>query len=158
MTLARLTPAVAAAALLAGAAGCGGPKYVKVSGVVTLDGKPYKNAVVSFQPIGTADNPNPGRGSTGLTDENGRFTLVTDDGHKGAVVGTHRVRIQTKRDDPPAYFDPATGSADDPAPRGKKPAVDPIPLEWYSDRSTKEFDVPAGGTDKADFPIVTMKR
>src|SRR5881409_1494611 len=99
MRLARLILVVAAGALLGGVAGCGEAKYVKVSGVVTLDGQPYKNAVVSFQPISSEGNPNPGRGSTGLTDENGRYTLVTDDGHTGAVVGKHRVRIQTKRDD-----------------------------------------------------------
>jgi hypothetical protein len=157
MRLVRLIPVVAAGALLAGAAGCGGPKYVKVSGVVTLDGQPYKNALVSFQPIGTEGNPNPGRGSTALTDANGRYTLVTDDGHTGAVPGKHRVRIQTKRDDPTAFVDPEIGSPDDPGPPGKKVEIDPIPVEWYSDKSTKEFDVPSGGTDKADFPIERKK-
>src|SRR5262249_5813129 len=122
------------------------------------DGKPYKNAIVSFQPIGTADNPNPGRGSSGLTDENGRFTLTADDGHTGAVVGKHRVRIQTKRDDPTAFVDPEVGSPDNPGPWGKKVEIDPIPVEWYSDRSTKEFEVPTGGTDQANFEIVSKKK
>src|SRR5688500_15770406 len=86
--------------LLAGAAGCGGggPKYVKVSGVVTLNGKPYPRAVVVFQPIAADQSVNPGRGSSAYTDENGRFELTTDDGHHGAIVGKHRVRIQTRRD------------------------------------------------------------
>ncbi len=157
MRLVRLIPVVAAGVLLAGTAGCGPPTYVNVSGVVTLDGQPYKNALVSFQPIGTEHNPNPGRGSSGLTDENGRYTLVADDGHAGAVPGKHRVRIQTKRDDPAAFFDPEIGSPDDPGPEVKKPKIDPIPVEWYSDKSTKEFDVPPGGTDKADFPIERKK-
>src|SRR5205085_1356039 len=85
MRLVRLIPV---AALLAAAAGCGdGPKYVPVSGVVKVDGKPYKNAVVSFQPVGTPDKPAPGQGSSALTDEEGRYTLVCDNGQTGAVAG-----------------------------------------------------------------------
>ena len=46
-------------------AGCGGntPKLAPVSGVVKVDGKPYANAYVTFQPVGDSGNPNPGRGS-----------------------------------------------------------------------------------------------
>src|SRR5438045_84351 len=102
----RLTPLLRGSALAAlflgmcAAVGCGSSTNVPVSGVVKVDGKPYKNAVVSFQPMGGKDNPNPGRGSSGLTDENGRFALMTDDGKSGAVPGKHRIRIMTKRDDP----------------------------------------------------------
>jgi hypothetical protein len=142
--------------ILLAAAGCGsGPGYAPVSGVVTLDGKPYGEAVVSFQPIATEGNPNPGRGSSGETDATGRFVLKTDDLKEGAVVGKHRVRIMTRGNDVVTGFDPATGSPDSTpvAPRGK---IDPIPLEWnaYSD---KEFEVPAGGTDKANFDIISKK-
>ena len=157
MRLVRLIPVLAAGALLAWAPGCGGSGgYVRVSGVVTLDGNPYKNAIVSFQPLGTPGNPNPGRGSTGLTDTNGRYTLTTDDGYTGAIVGKHRIRIRTRVDDPAAVIDPSVGSPDDPLPKGK--VVEPIPQEWFADHTTKEFDVPAGGTDKADFAIVTKKK
>jgi hypothetical protein len=156
MTVVRLLPLVAASALLGGAAGCGGnSRYAKVSGVVTLDGKPYKNAIVSFQPMASGKNPNPGRGSTGLTDENGRYSLTTDDGHTGAVVGKHRIRIRTKVDDPGAVVDPSVGSSDDPFPKGKKVEIEPIPQEWFADHTTKEFEVPPGGTDQANFDIVT---
>ena len=76
MTRLRL---LAAGGLLAAVVGCsGGPKFAPVSGVVTLDGKPYPKAVVSFQPVGTEGNPNPGRGSSAYTDENGRFVLMGD--------------------------------------------------------------------------------
>ena len=34
----------------------------------------------------------------------------------------------------------------------KDQEYDPIPLEW-NERSSKTFDVPSGGTDKADFEI-----
>jgi hypothetical protein len=51
--------------------GCGGVKYVPVSGVVTLDGKPLANAMVLFQPIGDQG----GVGSTAKTDSEGRYKL-----------------------------------------------------------------------------------
>jgi len=153
----KLMRSLAAAGLLLAAASCGGSKYVPVSGVVTLNGAPYKNAVVSFQPLATGGNANPGRGSSAITDESGRFTLRTDTGETGAVVGKHKVRIQTNWDALAGTFKPETGSADNiPTPRSKK--ADPIPPEWYADTGGKEFEVPAGGTDKANFDIVTKKK
>jgi hypothetical protein len=89
--------ALAGLAALA-AVGCGGPRYVPVSGVVTLNGKPYPGAVVNFQPVATGGDAYPGRGSYGHTDSEGRFTLVVDDKVKGAVVGKHRVRIATREE------------------------------------------------------------
>jgi hypothetical protein len=136
--------------LLATALGCSsGPSYAPVSGVVTLDGKPYANAVVSFQPVGTKENPNPGRGSSAYTDENGRFVLKGDDGQNGAVVGKHLVRIMTKGNDVVGQNTEGTGS-DDETPKSRE--VDPIPPEWNA-LSKNEFEVPAGGTDKANFDI-----
>ena len=54
------------------------------------------NAMVYFQPVGSKEDPNPGRGSTGKTDETGRFVLKTEDGKDGAVVGTHQIKIRTE--------------------------------------------------------------
>jgi hypothetical protein len=139
-------------------AGCGdGGKYARVSGVVSINGKAYPNAVVTFQPIATADNENPGRGSSGITDENGRFVLKTDDGNDGAVVGRHRVRIMTNFPSGTLAYDPNIGSPDDVVPAAKgKAQVDPIPSTWNA-MSTVEFEVPKGGTDKADFNIENPK-
>lgn len=137
-------------ALLVTVVGCSGSKYVPVSGIVSLDGKPYGKAAVSFQPIGTSENPNPGRGSSAYTDENGRFVLFSDE-HDGAVVGKHRVRITTRAKE--LAGEPGIGSPDG-APVERR--VEPIPPEWNA-LSDKEFDVPAGGTDKADFDIVTKR-
>jgi hypothetical protein len=143
---------LAAFGLLAAVAGCsGGESYVSVSGVITLDGEPYGKAVVSFQPIGTAENPNPGRGASAYTDEKGRFVLLTD-GKKGALVGKHRVRIMTRGNDVVGQS-ADTGSPDE---TPSKREVDPIPAEWNS-VSDKEFDVPSSGTDKANFDIKTRK-
>ena len=144
----RLLPLLASGLLLA-AAGCGS-STASVSGVVTLDGEPYGNAVVSFQPIGTPESPEPGRGSSAYTDEKGRFELKHD-GRDGAVVGKHLVRIMTKGNDVVGQY--PEGSPDE---TPKDRPVDPIPPEWNA-LSTKEFDVPPGGTDKADFDIRTRR-
>jgi hypothetical protein len=160
-----LSAGLALAALAA--AGCGGgPKIAEVSGVVTLNGKPYPNAVVSFQPLGSKDNPNPGRGSVAETDQNGRFTLVYDGSERGALVGKHRVRIFTKigaelpdTEGDPAAADSAVKAAAKAGKTGKggrrvmgMSTLEPIPAEW-NENSTKEFEVPAQGTSEANFAI-----
>jgi hypothetical protein len=123
---------------------------------VTLDGMPYKNAIVSFQPLSSGDNQNPGAGSSALTDQEGRFTLRTADGQLGAAVGKHRVRIQTSRDVLTGPIDPTIGSPDDP--QLAKGKADPIPVDWYSDVGGREFVVPSQGTDQANFDIVSKKK
>jgi hypothetical protein len=141
------------ALLAAVSVGCGdsGPKYAPVSGTVTLDGKPYGEAVVVFLPKGTAENPNPGRSSAGETDAKGHFVLKTDDLKNGAVIGKHVIKVQTRGE--VVQVDPAVGTPDNYDPRVKR---DPIPAEWNT-MSNKEFDVPPGGTDKANFDIVTKR-
>jgi len=153
MNFARLFGLCIAALWLVALSGCdAGPNYVPVSGVVTLDGKPYPEAVVLFMPRATEENPNPGRGSSSYTDANGRFQLKTIDGDEGAVVGKHMVQITTKGTVLP--IDPEVGSPDD-LPPGTKQNIDPIPREWNN--PGKEFEVPPGGTDEANFDIVTKK-
>src|SRR5215213_51350 len=131
---------VACAALAAFApAGCGGPRVVAVSGVVTVDDKPCPNLIVSFQPLGDKDNPNPGRGSSAVTDEQGRYKLVYDGEKPGALVGRHRVRIFPRVG---AEKGPDDGVFEKP----KTPArVQYVPMEW-NEKSDKEFVVPRGGT------------
>jgi hypothetical protein len=147
-------PFLAAGGLLAVVVGCsGGSKFAPVSGVVKLDGQPYGNAVVSFQPLGTQENPYPGRGSSAYTDENGRFVLKGDNGIDGALVGKHRVRIMTRGNDVVGQ-DAEGGTPDETPARGE---LDPIPPEWNA-LSNVEFDVPPGGTDKANFDITTRKK
>jgi hypothetical protein len=148
----RVAIAVAALATLA-VAGCSKTsKIVPVSGTVKLNGRPYKNAVVSFQPIGTAENPNPGRGSSGVTDENGRYTLIYDGEQPGAYTGKHRVRIATQLSS--LKSSNWTGAGEDPGPVDPRQIPDPIPVNW-NERSTVEFEVPGRGTDAADFDIQT---
>ena len=108
-------------------------------------------AVVVFLPKATADNPNPGRSSAGETDAKGHFVLKTDELKNGAVIGKHLIKVQTRGQ--VIQVDPTVGSADSYDPRAKR---DPIPAEWNT-MSEKEFVVPAGGTDQANFEIVTKK-
>jgi len=73
------------------------PPLARVTGTVTLDGKPLKDAIVKFVPATTKDNYSLGT-SFGMTDAAGKFELVyaNDDGKPilGAVIGQHQVQIQ----------------------------------------------------------------
>jgi hypothetical protein len=155
-----LTLATAFGAVAVGmVSGCGsGPRLAKVSGVVKLDGKPYPNALVNFQPVGGKANENPGKGSVGRTDAQGRYVLMYDGTTEGAVVGKHLVRI-TVVPNKGVEVDPnSVGSPDgEVMPKGVKTTeFDPFPLEW-NEKSTKTFDVTADGTDKADFDVTSAK-
>jgi hypothetical protein len=121
-----------------------------------MDGKPYPNAVVIFQPMATKGNEAPGRGSSGKTDKEGRFVLKQDGIETGAVIGKHRVRIVTDGIFTGVNPIDQEGGSDDYTPPGSVKA-DPIPAEWHGN-STKEFDVTAKGTDQANFDIVTTKK
>ena len=67
-------------------AGCGGTNIVPVSGTVYLDGQPCPNVIVSFQPLATDKDLNPGRGSSAITDASGHFVLIYDGERPGALV------------------------------------------------------------------------
>ena len=73
-------------------AGCGPdrPRTHKVSGTVTLDGNPIAGASVMFIP------ESGGRPATGVTDEEGEFTLSTFESGDGALPGKHAVTVTLK--------------------------------------------------------------
>jgi hypothetical protein len=134
-----------AAILVLCLSGCGssdGITLVPVSGTITLDGQPLAGATVSFQPAGTRETPGPSSG--GATDANGRYTLKTADasGQAGAVIGPHLVRFTGVQDQ----------RADDDDTQ-RPPAQDPVPPRYRDPGLT--FDVPAGGTDSANFELTT---
>ena len=77
--------------------GCGGLRVVPVSGKVTLDGKPLKGAVVSFNPDQAKGN-NQRVSSTGRINQDGQYEIYTDDGskvRKGAPLGWYKVTFLT---------------------------------------------------------------
>jgi hypothetical protein len=129
------------------ALGCGGSKgLAPVSGKVTLDGVPLANAAVSFSPIAEKGSIDAGPGSVGKTNDKGEYTLEASTGSSGAQVGMHRVSI--------TLLEGQAGDGDARAPRGGKQLVNKVPRK-YSDPSELTFDVPSGGTNKADFPLTT---
>jgi hypothetical protein len=124
--------------------GCESKKYslVDVSGKVTLDGKPVPGAVVNFQPQ-AREGRSPGPGSTGRCDAEGQFQLSTIRDEPGVVVGIHNVRIFSYSPESPAVSDTDT-----------EPRKEIIP-DRYNYASELTFEVPASGTDTADFELTT---
>ncbi len=122
-------------------AGCGSglpapPPLAAVEGTVTLDKQPLPGAIVLFEP----EN---GRNSIGMTDDQGVYRLEFDAAHKGALVGKHKVRL-TKR----------AREADLMAPGGAKGPPKPIPSR-YNDKTTLEAVVKAGEKNKINFDLTS---
>lgn len=69
--------------------GCGPQDMGRVSGTVTLDGKPLPDAIIQFQPT------NGERPSAAATDATGHYELMYATTTKGARVGEHAVTIST---------------------------------------------------------------
>jgi hypothetical protein len=83
--------------------GCGGdpgkPKLGRVAGKVTYNGKSVTKGVVSFIPAsgpGTAT----GQSATGEIGSDGSYQLTTFASGDGAVLGEHKVIVQSREDDP----------------------------------------------------------
>ena len=89
--------------------GCGdGLPTGKVTGVVTMDGDPLESALVTFSPA------EGGMNSTGITDENGEYTMtyIAGGGGEGALLGTNTVTVTTFT--PPVESNAAEISSDSP--------------------------------------------
>jgi hypothetical protein len=135
--------------LLALLAGCGGKPYkvAKVSGRVTLDGKPLAKAYITFVPMATKENIAPGPTAMDITDAEGRYTLTVDKDTPGAVVNKCRIFITTLYGTRPANDED-----------GGRPQMhlrklkDRVP-EKYNLKTELTFDVPPGGTDQANFNL-----
>lgn len=126
--------------------GCGGSgfKVAPVAGTVTLDGKPVGGLIVNFQPASVKGTTEPGPGSYAWTDKNGQFSmaLISDKDYPGAVVGKHRVTLSSPL--------PDQSPTDDRIPRSSKPLLPP-----EHEGKSFEFEVPADGTDKANFALTS---
>jgi hypothetical protein len=68
-------------------AGCGGPRLGRVTGRVTVAGKPVTSGTIMF-------HPDAGPTAVGTIGPNGTYTLTTIKPGDGALVGSHRVTIQ----------------------------------------------------------------
>lgn len=105
--------------------GCGGDLDVAdVSGIVTLDGKPLDNAIVTFSP------EDGGPSGIGRTDDKGFYELYRR-GQPGAPIGKHKVMVTSVQEN--------TGSA---------PSTPPA--ELTSD-SPEYMEQALGGTPPSDY-------
>jgi len=127
------------------AVGCSSSEFdlAPVSGIVTLDGEPLADGGVSFQPLAQAGSTSGGPGSTSRTDAEGRFSLSTIDGQPGAVIGSHQVKVFSYSPEMPIASDTDSG-----------PSKERVPAR-YNYRTQLTFDVPAGGTEQANFELTT---
>lgn len=125
------------------AAGCGSSGVASVSGRVTLDGKPLAGVHISFQPIATSGQQDPGSGSYAITGADGEYTLrVAVDDQAGAVVGKHRVEIVARNE-----------FSDDTDRQGKPPRLWLNVPARYNRFSELTFEVPPGGAPAANFDL-----
>ena len=134
---------MAAFLLVIVATGCKPSPFVlvPVSGTVLLDGQPLAGGVINFQPLATGANATGGPGSTARIDPSGRYSLATMSGQPGAVAGRHRVKIYS--------FNAETAKRSE---NGGASERERVPAR-YNYKSDVSFDVPAAGTDKADFSL-----
>ncbi|MCI0464058.1 MAG: DUF4198 domain-containing protein [Gemmataceae bacterium] len=79
---------LAALALLLVGSGCGGP-LVNAKGRLTYKGQPVPSTYVKFWPLEEGQ-----RASTGLTDDNGDFTLRYSRTEEGVLRGQHIVFLE----------------------------------------------------------------
>lgn len=92
-----------------------------VTGVVTLDGKPVPDAVVTLKPSKELQATG-GRDAYGYTDADGRFAMVTD-GKKGAPVGKLTVFVGSNDANKPLGGAPAKANAKEPKPKSSEVTV-----------------------------------
>ncbi|HUE71098.1 MAG TPA: hypothetical protein VMP01_09440 [Pirellulaceae bacterium] len=139
-------------------AGCGGPsvptfQLVPVTGTVKLNGTPLADAEVQFHYDG--DNRPPQYfGSTGKTDPNGKYELLTN-AQKGCVEGKFKV-VVSKWTDPqgnPVKIDPETGmDLEQLIQQGQ--AIEFLPPTYsHPERTTLTAEVTAGKADGYDFEL-----
>jgi len=83
------------------AAGCGGPRLGKVAGKVTVAGRPVTTGTIMF-------TPDSGPSAVGAIGPDGGYTLTTVKSGDGALVGKHRVTIESTTVGPGSLADPAS--------------------------------------------------
>ena len=142
----NVSATLAAAWVMALFVGCNYSKFefAKVEGRVLLDGQPVQEAKVVFMPISRSPDGESGPYSQGQTDADGRFKLssVEERSRTGAVVGSHRIVVSTKK----ARLDPNQLDVE---------IIDsPETIPWkytYYKRTPLTYDVPSGGTNSAEL-------
>jgi hypothetical protein len=134
--------ALVAIMVIAATVGCGRSDMGRVSGVVTYEGKPVADAVVTFRP---QNRPM----AIGRTDATGRFTLNTHSKGDGAVKGVNRVSIMPWSPAPESFPEP--GQAIPPL---KEPERPDIPKKYRQEETSGlEVEVSAGKRNEFTFEL-----
>lgn len=118
------------------ASGCGKRvRVVPVSGRVTKAGQPLEGVAVNFAPA--SGGMDASYAAYGKTDKDGKYTLkLVDNGQPGALPGRNQVMLHE-----------SSGAAET---DGAAPNV-ALKLPPKARDGTLSFEVPAGGTDAANF-------
>ncbi len=142
------------ALFLATCAGCTRPLPFNdnVQGLVKLDGKPLTGVSVAFVPDFEPGIKVPG--SSGFTDDEGRFALTRDGGPAGAVVGKHRVVIVRGREAVAFLGERPDPNAAPVAKRDKRPIPkvymdatrSPVVVDVTPDKHTYDIDLSSSGS------------
>ncbi|AMV27762.1 hypothetical protein VT84_25395 [Gemmata sp. SH-PL17] len=142
-------------------AGCGErqPEFAVVEGTITRNGRPAAHIEVAFY----ADENTQGPRTSGTTDANGRYQLLTETGQVGAVAGRYRVCLYDRA---PALLVSANRLSLTPAQAQKLPAEVAAKLPSTNGRSssrvpdpyTRPWETPLRaevrpGTQALDFQI-----
>jgi len=138
--------------------GCGGNNYSSVSGLVTMDGKPVAGVTLVFTPVGSVENSSPGPYSTGVTDDQGVFTLKTRHGNTGAVPGPHRVGIEYAKAGEMSDLTAQLHEADEESRPAIQQQIDALRASIKSRikipaNFIQEYSVPEKGTSNASFEL-----
>ena len=121
--------------------GCGGGDFAtaKVTGKITVGGKPVTGGDVMFMPLGKDANGQSGKAARSQIRPDGTYSLTTYEAFDGAVIGKHQVTLYNPGI--PIVDDPM---ADDNAPKGK-PTLSPAEMENL--KKPKEVEVKAGSNE-----------
>lgn len=133
--------------------GCGGSELElsEVHGVVTLDGNPLPNAVVTFSPQGGGPN------AIGKTNAQGKYQLMTSR-ELGAVPGTHTVSIICVPEPAPVKHvrssDPSyqSGTGGVSSSNYTPPPVPEVPARYNAQTELKK-EVEAGSPNTINFQL-----
>ena len=137
-------------ALLACLVGCPGgggadrPETVPVTGTVTYNGSAVEGATVTFSPTASG-----GTASIGTTGANGKFTLQSQWGSKGAVPGNYAVAISKTE------VHGVEAEVEDAQPEEDAPPADiteHLP-EKYKSAKTSELTAEVKAEGENDFPF-----
>ena len=146
--------------------GCGGDgfKIAKVSGKVTSNGQPVPGIRVIFNPRLTPDTAISGPWSSGTTNDQGEFTLVTRYDKPGAVVAVHDVSF-AYADVDAEELEELRDELEEAQSEGEKEEFERIKKRIekvkgllkgrpaISEDLMMEFEVPSGGTTEANFDV-----